>query len=130
MRKIRWREAAYPPNRPEIRFRRWLEIPADDLAAASPLPFTLVETREELHERFADDLLAEIAEPRRRGERVSLIVPLGPTGQYPILARRLNEARLSLDEFARTTHDVPRTRGVSAAFCAIRRFGCSPSPIS
>ena len=68
------------------RFRQWLAVPVDELMATSPVPFTLTETRQELHERFAQDVLAEIAEPRRRGEKVSLILPLGPTGQYPILA--------------------------------------------
>ena len=79
------------------RFRQWLAVPVDELMATSPVPFTLTETRQELHERFAQDVLAEIAEPRRRGEKVSLILPLGPTGQYPILAREINQARLPLD---------------------------------
>jgi glucosamine-6-phosphate deaminase len=77
-------------------FRSWLAVPPDELSARSEVPFTLVDTREQVHERFARDVFAEIDEARQRGEQVSLIVPLGPTGQFPILARLLNEARLSL----------------------------------
>ena len=50
-----------------------------------------------MHQRFADDLWAEIHRARTDGREVSLIVPLGPVGQYPILAKRLNEARMPLD---------------------------------
>ena len=78
------------------RFSEWLAVPPDELAARSAVPFTLTETREDLHGLFAEDLYAEIDGARARGDEVSLIVPLGPTGQYPILARRLNEARLPL----------------------------------
>jgi glucosamine-6-phosphate deaminase len=78
-------------------FRSWLAVPPDELPARSPIPFTLLETREQVHERFAGDVYDEIETARRQGERTSLIVPLGPTGQFPILARRINEARLSLD---------------------------------
>ena len=77
--------------------REWLAVPPDELAARARVPFTLTETREELHRLFADELFADLAGARRDGRRLSLIVPLGPTGQYPLLARRLNEERLSLD---------------------------------
>jgi glucosamine-6-phosphate deaminase len=75
----------------------WLAIPPEQLAERSPVPFLLLESREALHRRFADDLYAELEGARRAGAEVSLIVPLGPTGQYPILARRINETGLALD---------------------------------
>jgi glucosamine-6-phosphate deaminase len=79
------------------RLREWVAVPPDELAAAARVPFVLLDTREQVHQRFADDLYAEIAGARERGEEVSLIIPLGPTGQYPVLARRLNAERMSLD---------------------------------
>jgi glucosamine-6-phosphate deaminase len=79
------------------RLDEWLAIPPEQLAERSPVPFLLVESREALHARFADDIYAEIETARRAGVEVSLIMPLGPTGQYPILARRINDARLALD---------------------------------
>lgn len=77
--------------------REWLSVPTDSLADRSRIPFTLTETREELHQLFADELFADIQSARNDGRRLALIVPLGPTGQYPLLARRINEARLALD---------------------------------
>ena len=78
----------------------WLAIEPDELAAAARLPFTLVETAADVHRAFADDLWQEIASAREEGRSISLIIPLGPTGQYPLLARRVNEARLPLDHVA------------------------------
>ena len=75
----------------------WLSVPPERLAERSPVPFLLMESREALHQHFADDIYAELEAARSAGEEVSLIVPLGPTGQYPILAQRINETRLALD---------------------------------
>jgi glucosamine-6-phosphate deaminase len=79
------------------RLEEWLAVPPEELAERSPVPFLLLESREALHERFADDIYRELEGARSAGAEVSLIVPLGPTGQYPILARRINDAGLALD---------------------------------
>ena len=79
------------------RLREWLAFPVDELAAQARVPFTLTETREELHALFADELFDDLASARHGGRSVSLIVPVGPTGQYPLLATRINEERLELD---------------------------------
>jgi glucosamine-6-phosphate deaminase len=72
-------------------------VPPEELAARSELPFVLVPTRQEVHEIFAADLFVEISTARAEAREVSLIVPLGPTGQYEILARKVNDARLTLE---------------------------------
>ena len=51
-----------------------------------------------LHRRFAEDLAGEIRSRNAAGERTRLIVPVGPTGQYPLLAEMINLERLSLAE--------------------------------
>jgi glucosamine-6-phosphate deaminase len=79
------------------RLRDWLAVGADELAARARVPFTLTETREELHRLFADELFDDLATARREDRSLSLIVPVGPTGQYPVLAARVNEERLPLD---------------------------------
>lgn len=79
------------------RLDEWLAVPPEELAERSPVPFLLLDSREALHERFADDIYSELEGSRGAGAEVSLIVPLGPTGQYPILARRINDAGLALD---------------------------------
>ena len=50
----------------------------------------------ELHRRFAEDLAREIRESNGRGGLLRLIVPVGPCGQYPILAETIRRERLSL----------------------------------
>jgi glucosamine-6-phosphate deaminase len=77
--------------------REWLAVPPGELEARSPIPFTLTKTREDLHRLFADEMFSDIAQARAAGSRISLIVPVGPTGQYPLLARRINEERIPLD---------------------------------
>lgn len=54
------------------------------------------ETVAELHKRLADSIFQEIRHNNQAGRPTRLILPVGPTGQYPILARQLNQARLSL----------------------------------
>ena len=54
------------------------------------------ETVAELHKRLADSIFHEIRRNNQAGRPTRLILPVGPTGQYPILARLLNQARLSL----------------------------------
>ena len=50
----------------------------------------------ELHQHLADSILHEIRRNNSAGRPTRLILPVGPTGQYPILARLLSEARVSL----------------------------------
>ena len=54
------------------------------------------ETVAALHQHMADSIFHEIRRNNQAGRPTRLIVPVGPTGQYPILARLLNQAHLSL----------------------------------
>jgi glucosamine-6-phosphate deaminase len=76
--------------------REWLAVPVDELAERSPIPLTILPTVEDVHRRFAEDLLEEIEATAAAGEALRLIVPVGPTGQYPLLAAMLNERATSL----------------------------------
>ncbi|RMG35004.1 MAG: hypothetical protein D6725_13300 [Planctomycetota bacterium] len=49
-----------------------------------------------LHEHFAEELAGEIEANERRGRWTNLILPVGPTGQYPLLAERINRRGISL----------------------------------
>ncbi len=75
----------------------WLSIPPHELAARSRLPLRILPTREEVHRDFAATLFDELRGARQAGQELALIVPVGPTGQYPILAERVNDERLPLD---------------------------------
>ena len=50
-----------------------------------------------LHQALADDMFNRMAEAARVGESFVGIFPVGPTGQYPLLAKRINETRLPCD---------------------------------
>ena len=54
------------------------------------------DTVADLHEHLADSIFREIHRNNQAGQPTRLILPVGPTGQYPILARRLNKAGISL----------------------------------
>ena len=75
----------------------WLAVPPEELAERSALPFTLCVDRADLHRQFAAGVFGEITRARDEGRRISLIMPLGPTGQFPLLAAQINEAGLTLD---------------------------------
>ena len=75
----------------------WIAVPVDELASRARLPFLLVESREDVHRAFADDLWEDISSAHEAGREISLIVPLGPTGQYSLLASRINEEQIPLD---------------------------------
>lgn len=77
-------------------FARWLAIPPDELVERSPLPLEIVSTRADLYRHFAESMLDEIRRAAEAGEELSLIIPLGPKGQYPLLASLINDTALSL----------------------------------
>jgi glucosamine-6-phosphate deaminase len=49
-----------------------------------------------LHRHFADSIAAEIRANNLRGHPTRLILPVGPVGQYPLLAEIVNRERLDL----------------------------------
>ncbi len=51
---------------------------------------------EELHKQFAQDIFIEIQENNEKLLSTRMILPIGPIGQYPILAKMINENQLSL----------------------------------
>ena len=51
-----------------------------------------------LHRRFAESIAEQIRSHNAEGTPLRLIVPVGPTGQYPILADIINDEGLSLAE--------------------------------
>jgi glucosamine-6-phosphate deaminase len=89
-------ERALPGLDPD-RVWEWLSIPAEELPDRSPIPLTVVPTRDELYAHFAQAMFDEMKEAVDGGRRLSIVVPLGPKAHYPLLAAMVNEARLSLD---------------------------------
>lgn len=49
-----------------------------------------------LHRHFAESIADEIKKNNAKGRPTKLILPVGPVGQYPILAEMVNDQRISL----------------------------------
>lgn len=56
----------------------------------------VMDTLDELHQHMAETIFNEIVENNQQGKRTILILPVGPTGQYPILTNLLSAKPISL----------------------------------
>jgi glucosamine-6-phosphate deaminase len=63
--------------------------------AEHDITLTVVESTTEVHERFARAVADELAAANSEGREICLILPVGPTAQYPILANICREERIS-----------------------------------
>lgn len=92
-----------------------LGVPAAALGEGSPIPLVRLPTSEAVVARFADDLLAEYRLARAAGRaKVVFIVPVGPVGQFDLLARRANAEGESLRDLVVVNMDeylTPDGRG-------------------
>ncbi len=74
-----------------------LKIAKDRLWKESPIAAEILPDNDALTARFAADLLREYLTAKDAGrEKVVFILPVGPVGQYEILADRCNRERISL----------------------------------
>jgi len=74
-----------------------LKIAKDRIGKNSRIPVEILPDNDSLIARFAADLLQEYLAAKAAGrERVVFIVPVGPVGQYEILADRCNQEKISL----------------------------------
>ncbi len=56
----------------------------------------IVDDMEALHQHFAETIAAEIRSNNAKGRPTKLILPVGPVGQYPMLAEIVNTEQISL----------------------------------
>ena len=76
--------------------RRLLRLSPEEVIAAAGDRLVVCETVSDLHKSFAEYVADEIRSRNADGEPTRLILPVGPAGQYPILAEILNREALSL----------------------------------
>lgn len=69
-------------------------LPYADVAANARMPVRVMETEAAMYEEMGH-IMADIIEKNGSSQTV-MILPVGPIGQYPVLARLINERRLSL----------------------------------
>lgn len=75
-----------------------LAVPGDRLGEGSSIGLTVLPDNDALIRRFAEDLLDQYRRALDEGrERAVFIVPVGPVGQFDLLAERCNAERQSLE---------------------------------
>ncbi|HEY7427117.1 MAG TPA: glucosamine-6-phosphate isomerase [Gemmataceae bacterium] len=74
----------------------YLAIGPEHLGKGQPVKIRILKDMTTLADDMARAMLDCIRQARDEGRRPTLIVPVGPVDQFPLLARRVNEERLSL----------------------------------
>ena len=77
--------------------RQLLEISPEELIQKAGDQLMVMETIDDLHQHLATSIFDEITENNQQGRRTSIILPVGPTGQYPMLADLLLKHEVSLE---------------------------------
>jgi glucosamine-6-phosphate deaminase len=76
-------------------FPDYLRISAADLGKGQPVTVRCLSDAHSLSRDLAEAMLSEIRQAEGSGRGATLIVPVGPIEQFPILARLINEQKLS-----------------------------------
>lgn len=76
----------------------YLSIPAAALGAGQPVRVLIVPDAAALAEVMARDIATTVREATVGGRKPTLILPVGPVDQFPVLAEFINRERLSLRE--------------------------------
>ncbi|MDA0346760.1 MAG: hypothetical protein O3C43_11435 [Verrucomicrobia bacterium] len=78
----------------EVRYL--LNLSSDEVREKAGERLLVVQDIDLLHRHFADSIAGEIIGNNQNDRPTKLILPVGPVGQYPILADRLNAENISL----------------------------------
>ena len=73
----------------------YLTFPTDEMPRRSKIPLEILPDLDALYEHFARSIADEIKSNNQKGQPTRLILPVGPVGQYPILAQICNHERIS-----------------------------------
>ena len=71
-------------------------VTREELLANTKIPIRVVETEEDIYTDMAAVMLAEIEANNARGKNTVCIVPVGPVGQYRLLAEQVNAKKTDL----------------------------------
>ncbi len=76
--------------------RQLLKLTPDEMLKKAQGRLIILKNLDELHQHFAEEIASEIIENNKKGALTRLILPVGPTGQYPILAEIINKKNINL----------------------------------
>lgn len=77
-------------------FPDYLKVPAAELGKGTDVKVTVKGDMASIAQAVADDMLAEILRAKNEGREATVIAPVGPVDQYPILAKMVNKEKISL----------------------------------
>lgn len=123
-------EATYADKHGQALSQREVHLlPPETLAERSGIPLHIFPDREALYEAVADVMIETIE--AKKGARTTMILPVGPVGQYPAFARKVAERGLdcrglwtfNMDEFLdRNGRRVPESHPMSFRGEMMRNF--------
>jgi len=76
--------------------RKLLKMTPEEMLAKAKGRLVIVKDLDALHRHFAESIANEIKKNNEEGKPTRLILPVGPTGQYPILKDIINSEGISL----------------------------------
>jgi len=76
--------------------KQLLSMSVEELKKKAGNKLVIMRGLDELHQSFARNIADEIKANNDAGKPTKLILPVGPTGQYPILKEAINSERISL----------------------------------
>ena len=69
---------------------------SEDFVKNSKIPVRVMQTETDMMEEIAELMASVIEKNNAKGEKTVIICPVGPIGQYPIFAQKVNERNISL----------------------------------
>ncbi|MBN2315240.1 MAG: hypothetical protein JXM79_15020 [Sedimentisphaerales bacterium] len=78
--------------------RELLKLSPEDVREKAGDHLVVCEDLDALHKRFAEDIAKEIRGNNLENRQTRLILPVGPTGQYPLLAEIIDSEKMSLSK--------------------------------
>ncbi|MDD5707228.1 MAG: hypothetical protein PHR35_14995 [Kiritimatiellae bacterium] len=105
----------HPMTRDEV-----YNLPVAELEARSGIPLRILPDRPSLYDAVADVMIGVLGE--RRGRKTTMILPVGPIGQYPAFAEKVRDRRIdcrqlwtiNMDEFVdRNGRTIPESHPLS-----------------
>ena len=79
-------------------FPDYLQVTPDEIAQGTNVKFSVVKDMPAVAEHMAHAMLNVIERAREAGRQPTLIVPVGPVDQYPVLAEILNQRQYSIQD--------------------------------
>lgn len=88
-----------PSSINEQDLRTWCEIPGEELAGRKDLriPVQIEPDADAVHRVIAEAMFDELRANNAANRETHWVLPCGPTGQYPYLAKLINEAKVSME---------------------------------